>query len=151
MDDEERTYTNGEITVIWQPKECNHSRICFEKATGLPEVFDPKARPWINMNGATTAKIIAQVNKCPTNALSYFFNSEDDRDDTMKETDREPVKETIVQVMRNGPLIIYGNIKIKDADGIETRKTTGTAFCRCGSSKTNPYCDGTHYEVGFKE
>jgi uncharacterized Fe-S cluster protein YjdI len=61
------TYTNGEVTVLWKPSVCIHSAICFQ---GLPAVFDPRARPWIDMTGADTAAIVAQVHKCPSGALS---------------------------------------------------------------------------------
>lgn len=60
-------YTNGDITVLWKPELCKHSARC---ASQLPSVFNPSARPWVNMEGATSAEIIAQVAKCPTGALS---------------------------------------------------------------------------------
>jgi uncharacterized Fe-S cluster protein YjdI len=61
------TYDNGEIKVLWQPKICKHSAICFR---GLPAVFDPRKRPWINIAGATTEEILAQVRQCPSGAIS---------------------------------------------------------------------------------
>ena len=66
-------YTNDEITVVWKPKICMHSAICWK---GLIEVFNPKARPWINMDGANTERIMEQVRKCPSGALTFFLNSE---------------------------------------------------------------------------
>jgi len=71
--EKEMKYTNGDITVLWKPDVCKHSGRC---VTQLPEVFDLKARPWVNMQGADTEKIIDQVNKCPTGALSWFHNNE---------------------------------------------------------------------------
>ena len=68
------TYTNGEVTVIWQPEICQHSAICWK---GLIEVFNPKERPWIKMDGATTERIIEQVKKCPSSALSHMLNKQD--------------------------------------------------------------------------
>ena len=65
-------YSNGEVTVIWKPDACMHSRKCF---TGLPEVFDPKRRPWIDLTKAETQKIIEQVKKCPSGALSIADSS----------------------------------------------------------------------------
>lgn len=62
-----KRYTNGEVTVVWQPSKCVHSGIC---ARGLPVVFDPTRRPWIDLAPATTAQIVAQVEKCPSGALS---------------------------------------------------------------------------------
>jgi uncharacterized Fe-S cluster protein YjdI len=149
-------YTNGEVTVVWRPDDCIHSRICWEKATGLPEVFNPQVKPWINMGGAGTDRIIAQVEKCPTHALSYFLNSgeasekaEEHAEGVAAElVERETVP--IVQIMKNGPLLVYGNITVKDQHGNETSRQNVTSFCRCGASKTNPYCDGTHFDIDFK-
>ena len=60
-------YSNGEVTVVWQPDKCVHSAVC---ARGLPLVFDPRRRPWVDASKATTAEIVAQVGKCPSGALS---------------------------------------------------------------------------------
>lgn len=60
-------YTNGDITVLWKPNVCIHSGICFK---GLAEVFDPRRRPWIDMSRAETERIIEQVKKCPSGAIS---------------------------------------------------------------------------------
>jgi uncharacterized Fe-S cluster protein YjdI len=62
-----KRYSNGEVTVVWQPHLCIHSGIC---ARGLPRVFDPRRRPWVDVTAATTAEIVAQVGKCPSGALS---------------------------------------------------------------------------------
>ena len=66
-------YSNGEVTVIWQPGLCIHSGICFK---GLPEVFDPRRKPWIEADKASTEKIIEQVKKSRSGALSYKMNDE---------------------------------------------------------------------------
>jgi uncharacterized Fe-S cluster protein YjdI len=62
-----KTYTVEDLTVKWEPHKCIHSAICFH---GLPMVFDPRKRPWININGAPKNDIIAQVKRCPSGALS---------------------------------------------------------------------------------
>ena len=69
-----KKYTNGEVTIVWQPNTCIHSRICWHNATGLSEVFNPMERPWIKPEAATTARIIEQVKKCPSGALSFYMN-----------------------------------------------------------------------------
>lgn len=68
---ETKEYTNGEVTIVWQADKCIHSANC---VNGLPEVFDIKKRPWINPEGATSEQIIAQVQKCPSGALSFYRN-----------------------------------------------------------------------------
>lgn len=69
----ERTYTNGDIEVKWDSDLCTHCEACWR---GLPQVFDPKKRPWVNMAGATSAEIVDQVNKCPTQAISIHSKME---------------------------------------------------------------------------
>ena len=78
-----RKYTNGEITIVWKPSSCIHSTICWKEATGLPTVFDPKVKPWIKMDGADTVNIIEHVNKCPSGALSFFYNEKYDHPSTI--------------------------------------------------------------------
>jgi len=67
MKDIIKRYSNGEITVVWQPHLCIHSGIC---ARGLHLVFNPRRRPWVEVTAATTDEIAAQVAKCPSGALS---------------------------------------------------------------------------------
>jgi uncharacterized Fe-S cluster protein YjdI len=71
-----KKYSNGEVTVVWKPAVCQHSTICWKKATGLPEVFNPFVHPWVKMDGASTERIIEQVKKCPSGALSFYLNAE---------------------------------------------------------------------------
>ena len=66
-------YTNGEVTIVWQNKLCSHSANCVR---GLPQVFNAKENPWIKPENATTEKLMEQVKKCPSGALSYFMNEE---------------------------------------------------------------------------
>ena len=141
MKETTKQYSNGEITVVWQPQVCIHSTLCWK---GLGEVFNPTKRPWVNMDGAQTEDIIEQVKKCPSGALSYFKNNE------MEQASIEVTSETIVEVSANGPLLVYGNVVVKDAQGNEQKKNKVTAFCRCGASSNKPFCDGTHRKIGFE-
>lgn len=67
----EKRYSNGEITIVWRPGLCIHSGICVRM---LPRVYDVNARPWITPENATTAELIAQIDLCPSKALSYERN-----------------------------------------------------------------------------
>ena len=68
-------YSNGELTIIWQPDLCQHSGICVKT---LPQVYNPKERPWVKRENATTDELIAQINKCPSGALSYRLNKKEE-------------------------------------------------------------------------
>ncbi len=64
-----KTYTNGEVSILWKKELCQHSAICFR---GMPEVFDPRKRPWIMPEAGSTEAIIKQVCECPSGALSIL-------------------------------------------------------------------------------
>lgn len=133
-----KEYSNGEVTVVWEAEKCIHSAICTK---GLPQVFQPKERPWVKIDAATTSALVSQVKACPSGALSYYMNDEE-RKETLG-------SETKVDVLENGPLLVYGTLKVVYKDGKEETKNKTTAFCRCGSSANKPYCDGTHNKQGF--
>ncbi len=143
--DKIKKYTNDEITVIWQADLCIH---CGKCAKGLSEVFKPQERPWVDMTGATTEQIVEQVEKCPSGALSLEYN-EEEKDETWDATPIEGTPD--VEVIPNGPLMVYGDISIKDKEGKLIQKTKRTAFCRCGASANKPFCDGAHRSIVFDD
>lgn len=137
-------YTNGEITIVWKPGTCIHSTLCWK---GLHEVFNPAAKPWINMSGAATERIIEQVRKCPSGALSYFLqNAESGAAETIRE---EEAFITNIEVRPNGPLVIHSDCKVIFADGHEVIRKGKTSLCRCGGSANKPFCDQSHLRNGF--
>jgi uncharacterized Fe-S cluster protein YjdI len=83
MKDITKKYSNGIITIIWKPAVCIHSTVCWREATGLPAVFGPRKRPWIEPMAEPTDRIIEQINKCPSGALSFEYNEAKDKDDSV--------------------------------------------------------------------
>lgn len=132
-----KEYTNGDLTVVWKPKMCIHSEICVKT---LPEVYNPKEKPWIKAENASIEALKEQISKCPSGALTYKLKGET----TMEET-----KTTECNIIENGPLLVSGTLKVTLADGTVETKKRSTAFCRCGSSNNKPYCDGAHNQMGF--
>jgi len=134
-----KEYSNGELTVVWKPKKCIHAAECVK---ALPNVYNPDEKPWIKAENASTEELKAQIAKCPSGALSYYIEGE--------ETQEAQSLETKVEVLENGPLLVYGTLKVTDTDGNTEAKNKTTAFCRCGESHNKPYCDGTHVKAEFK-
>ena len=64
-------YSNKEITIVWQPKVCQHAAICVKS---LPNVYKPKEKPWITIENASTEELKKQINNCPSGALSFYEN-----------------------------------------------------------------------------
>jgi len=66
-------YSNGELTVVWKPALCIHSGVCVRT---LPKVYNTLERPWIKPENASTEELKAQIDRCPSGALSYFINKQ---------------------------------------------------------------------------
>ena len=133
-------YSNDEVTVYFDSDTCMHSGNC---VNSLKSVFNPKARPWINMQGATSDEIIKVVKNCPSGALTYKRSSE------MTGQKNNQGEEFSIKVNKAGPYLIKGKFKIIDKDGNETVKEGTVALCRCGGSQNKPYCDGSHKNRDF--
>jgi CDGSH-type Zn-finger protein len=66
---------------------------------------------------------------------------------------RRAMAEVEIKVRHNGPYKVTGPIRLIDADGNEFELPDDgkpIALCRCGGSKTKPFCDKTHSEIGFQ-
>lgn len=159
-----RKYKNNEITVYWKPSACVHASYCYRE---LIEVFDPGRRPWVDMEGATTGRIIEVVNMCPTEALSWKWNDEEknrkiDADQTNHILFRRPelvgvdesnddVKPVSVKIMRDGPIVIKGDFDLVYSGNTKKVKEGIISICRCGASNHLPFCDGSHRKIGFED
>lgn len=55
-----------------------------------------------------------------------------------------------IEIIRNGPYIVKGEVEMKDADGNSYPVEKRMALCRCGASTEKPFCDGTHSKIGFQ-
>jgi len=156
-DPRDRQYTNGEITVFWVPSKCIHATTCFRE---LIEVFNPGRRPWVNMEGAPTRKIIEVVNKCPTQALVWKYNkdlTDEEKKGQKAVSNQEETPRSLsggdnptsIRIMKDGPIVVEGKFKIIGIGNQELKPSVMTSFCRCGSSLNMPFCDGTHRKIGF--
>ncbi|MEV7864602.1 (4Fe-4S)-binding protein [Streptomyces sp. NPDC088124] len=63
-----RAYRAESITVTFEAGRCLHAAECVR---GLPEVFDPGARPWIRPDRAPAERLAEVVRRCPSGALQY--------------------------------------------------------------------------------
>ena len=52
----------------------------------------------------------------------------------------------------NGPYMVEGAVSVVDADGTAylVSEQATIFLCRCGASRTKPFCDGTHETLNFE-
>ncbi len=56
-----------------------------------------------------------------------------------------------IQPQPNGPLLVKALDTFRNSRGEPIVAKKVMALCRCGRSKTKPFCDGTHASVGFTD
>ena len=110
---------------------------------GLPAVFNPDARPWIQPENAPAEAVADVVRLCPTGALHYALTGADGESGGEVGED-----ETHITPQPDGPLLVRGRLTIQPPTG--DLKETRAALCRCGGSGNKPFCDGTHTKIGWR-
>jgi len=61
------------------------------------------------------------------------------------------VADVSIKTVKNGPYEVSGAIQLVDAKRGEFKLSEDPIYlCRCGQSKTRPFCDGSHTASGFK-
>ena len=139
MEDKRDNYTGPKMTIHDNRGICAHAGRCTD---GLPKVFRLGKEPWIDPTEATAEEIIAIVKQCPSGALSYSISGVEYRDQ-----DREPA----ITVSKNGPYVVTGGPELVGASRGEGASEEHFTLCRCGGSKNKPFCDGTHWDIGFRD
>lgn len=131
-----KEYTNGDVTVVWKPGLCIHSAKCVH---GMPDVFKPKDKPWIQAEGANSEQLMKTIDRCPSGALSYYREG-----DTELVGSSAGTSPFTVEILEDGPLMVSGPFVVTYRDGRTEEKKRNTAFCRCGQTGNVPFCDGSH-------
>ena len=132
-----KVYRGDRIEVSFDLARCIHIGECL---LTLPEVFDLKRRPWIEPDAADPDEVADTILRCPSGALQ-FRRLDGGAEETHATTSVEP--------MRNGPLRVTGEIRVRLEDGSEEILPRAT-LCRCGESARKPFCDNTHLRVRFQ-
>jgi CDGSH iron-sulfur domain-containing protein 3 len=56
-----------------------------------------------------------------------------------------------IKVRDDGPLKVTGSVRVVDAEGRPFALPEGSiALCRCGRSRSKPFCDASHRATGFR-
>jgi CDGSH-type Zn-finger protein/uncharacterized Fe-S cluster protein YjdI len=129
-------YIEGrDLTLIYEGKKCIHSRFC---VTWGPKVFLANVKgPWINPDAMPTEALAEIAHVCVSGAIRY------QRKDGQPGEQAPPVN--LISVREGGPYAIKADIRLDGAPAGNFRYT----LCRCGASKSKPFCDGSHHAVTF--
>lgn len=132
-----KDYVGKGLTIHDTRSACAHAGHCTEHSSS---VFSMTARPWITPDGDAIEKTIATIGMCPSGALAYSI------DGVMHEP---AARAPGIRITKDGPYAVVGGPRlIGDAAPVSNEHYT---LCRCGQSKNKPFCDGAHWQAGFKD
>ena len=136
IEDKRDSYQGKSITIHDNRRICAHAGYCTDE---LSSVFHFKQEQAIDPESATVKEIIAIIKKCPSGALSYSINNEEQIES----------EEVGIFIAPNGPYVVSGDCELLDTKWCEGALHNKYTLCRCGGSKNKPFCDGTHSKIEF--
>ena len=136
--DKVRDHAAPGITIHDNRSICAHAGYCTD---GAPAVFKYGEKPWIDPAGAPSAAIVETIRRCPSGALSYTV------DGAAGPVNGGPAT---ITVTADGPYAVSGDCELVDAHWAQGAPEDRYTLCRCGASKNKPFCDGSHFDAGFK-
>lgn len=131
-------FESAQAIVTWDAARCIHAAECVR---GLPEAFDPAAKPWIRPEAADAASLADVVNRCPSGALRMQLPN------GASAMTAPPLNTG--HVTKDGPNYLRGNLTLVHHES--SVEDTRIALCRCGQSQNKPYCDNSHRKAGFQD
>ncbi|MEO7993255.1 MAG: CDGSH iron-sulfur domain-containing protein [bacterium] len=128
------------LTVHYNRSLCAGAAVCVKT---LPKAFVEDAADWIRPNEATADALKKMLPACPSGALSYSINGE-----RMPEPHHPHPQ---VKVEPNGPYRVVGSVELPGVAFHEGASREHFTLCRCGRSKSKPFCDYSHAESGWTD
>ena len=121
--------------IRFEARRCIHSRNC---VLGRPDVFVPNVEgEWLHPELASAEEVAELAHNCPSGAIQYSRLDGGPQE--------HAPKVNLMHVRENGPYAFHADLHI---DGEEA--TFRATLCRCGASKSKPYCDNSHIAEGFR-
>ncbi len=133
------TYATASISIHDNRSVCAHAGHCTDR---LAEVFKYKHEPWIDAEAGTAGNIVEAIQACPSGALSYSLDGVIGAD---------PQRPPAITVTKDGPYAVVGGPDFVGQTFAKGASKEHYTLCRCGASRNKPFCDGTHWSVGFKD
>lgn len=137
--DKEVDYAGNQLTIHDNRAVCAHVGYCTDE---LANCFRHKENPWIHPDAEDIYKIKKIIRKCPSGALSYSIDKF--KYNTFSD-------EPSITIIKDGPLAVAGGVELLNqtfAQGVSKEHYT---LCRCGASRNKPFCDGSHWNINFKD
>ncbi len=132
-------YVGKEIVVLDNRGTCCHFANCTDH---LPQVFHHEGDPFVTPDGAGPEAVETIVRACPSGALGFI------KDGVKYEGEQ---RESEIYVAENASYYVRGGIELEGEPMNKGALREHYALCRCGQSKNKPFCDGSHWYVGFKD
>jgi len=128
-----------QVTIGYTPVLCSHAAECSKRAG---DVFNPKEKPWVQPENGKLADILSVMAACPSGALRVSVGDTPGHHLTSGDVE--------IEVEPHGPYWVK-NVEIEaEFNGVGASHSK-YVLCRCGLSKNKPFCDGSHYDAGWRD
>lgn len=137
--DYQGTVSGVSVTVHYTPVLCTHAGECQKRALS---VFNPRSSPWIQPENGNLVETLDVIAGCPSGALRVSVGDVPGQHMTTGDVE--------ITVAKNGPYYVQNIALDADFNGAGASRSK-YALCRCGASKNKPFCDGTHFDIKWKD
>ncbi len=137
--DRRDAYRGKRITIFDNRAICAHAGVCTDT---LASVWRMDEEPWIDPDGAAVEAIVETIRNCPSGALSYAIEGTEGP---------QPGAAAAIHATPDGPYRVTGGVALEGVAWAEGSARDRFTLCRCGASKNKPFCDGSHWDAGFKD
>ncbi|MDR1775800.1 MAG: CDGSH iron-sulfur domain-containing protein [Actinomycetes bacterium] len=137
-----QVYSGEGIDLLDNERFCVHAGFCDRGKNAWEYTAD-------SADADSRATALEEAALCPSGRLVMFLKESCSENEIAYPPSIALIEDPVYNV--SGPIWVRGGIPIYGADGVLYEKRNRVALCRCGKSANKPYCDGTHYDVGFND
>lgn len=134
-------YEGKDVTITFNRSICSGAAQCVEKFSHI--YSSQSSTNWINPDAGNLEEIQQSVKNCPSGALSFKINGQQQSGETYANQR--------LDIIKKGPLQIKGNITLEGITFSTNANEEKYTLCRCGASKNKPFCDYSHASLDGDE